>query len=308
MSRVLVTGADGFVATHLIRMLVRRGDVVFGIGLFDPAPGCAPMTEYRRADAADATTLVALFSAWRPEYIFHLAGTTRGGDLEIYRANLTTTLSVLATAREVLPEAGILVVGSAAEYGNVRPEDLPITEETPRRPRGAYGLSKYAATLAAEDAHRGWGARVVIGRPFNIVGAGISRDLLVGALIDRIATAVVEPSARSVIVGRTDTSRDFIAVEDVVDGFMRMMDAKAWGEEFNLCSATATPISRVCEMLLALSPRALTLESSQALQRSEDTPVSFGSYEKARRVLGFVPTATLERMLRDAWEYRIGPG
>ena len=157
----------------------------------------------------------------RPDLVFHLAGIQQGEAKDIYRTNVMGAVHLLEAVRQECHSSRVLLVGSAAEYGLVGKNELPVTESTPCKPQGPYGLSKYASTLAGLDWSRQFGMKVVIARPFNIIGAGISPNLFAGALLARAREALATQGDPMVKVGNMESQRDFIAVEDVVEAYMR---------------------------------------------------------------------------------------
>jgi GDP-4-dehydro-6-deoxy-D-mannose reductase len=241
----------------------------------------------------------------KPDWVFHLAGSFSGTPADIYRANLSSGISVLEAVRSHKPDARILVVGSAAEYGPTAMEDMPLTEEHPCRPTSSYGLAKYGLTQAAVEYWARWNIKVVAVRPFNIVGAGVPASLLLGALLERVKAAV-NSSDPVVAIGRTDTERDFVAVEDVVWSYDQLIRGEHWGEVFNICSGCPESISSVAQRLLAVCPRPIRLELDSALVRPNDAQSVYGSWRKANSHFGFRPSINLDDALRSAWEHVLG--
>lgn len=299
----LVTGACGFCGQHLgDRLAAEEG--VRSVGLDRSAPAATPVgfKECVVGDLEDGRFVEEVIRRVQPRWVFHLAGLVRGADPEIYRANVLGAINLLEAIRTQAPDARVLLVGSAAEYGAVSAADLPIREEYRGRPEGAYGLSKYCGTLAGLDYARRYGLRVVVARPFNIIGAGVPPGLIVGAIIQRALTALRGPEPRVVKVGNLDTQRDFVAVEDVVDAYWRLLQGGAWGEVFNISSGEPHTIRSVVEVLLEHAGGGLRLEVDPALMRPSDVPVAYGSNRKIAATIGFKPQRTLADALRAAWD------
>jgi GDP-4-dehydro-6-deoxy-D-mannose reductase len=305
---VLITGACGFCATHLARALAAEDRVrVVGTDLAAAPSSDAPFADYHAADLAQPGTAAALVRQVRPDMLFHLAGRFRGTQEEIHRANYLGGVNVLEAVREAAPRARVLVAGSAAEYGPARTEDMPIAEDCVCRPSGAYGRSKHALCLAALDSAHRRGLKVVVARPFNVVGAGVPPALVVGAVLERARRALAGPDPPVVAVGNVDSMRDFIAVEDLSAAYLRMIRGDFWGEAFNLCSGVPRRIRDVVELLLAHSPRPITYRVDPQLVNPDDVPVFFGNCDKASRAFGFALSIGLEESLQSAWEYAMRP-
>jgi nucleoside-diphosphate-sugar epimerase len=303
--RAVVTGALGFTGRHLARRLAAERSIsVVGVDLAASPPASLPLTTYLSCDIVAEGALAALVADQRPDWIFHLAGRFSGPAPAVYRANLLTVLDLLEAVRSQAPGAKVLLVGSAAEYGPVSSDRLPITEDTQCRPVTSYGRAKLAATEAALD-HGRRGLHVVVVRPFNIVGAGVPTDLVVGAILDRLVLAL-ERGDEEVRVGNLDCERDFVAVADVVDAYVRLMADDSWGRVFNLCSGCPIAIRSVVETLLSYAARPIRPVVDPALCRPDDVKVSYGSWERAHQAIGFTPVTPLEDALRAAWLSRTG--
>lgn len=302
MRTVLITGVAGFTGSHLVRRLRRDHDIrIVGID-------CAPVRQSPDApdvclqtDLADTAALRSTVTEFAPAWVFHLAGRSSGMAEALYEANLMNTVRLLEVIKEHLPQCAVLLIGSAAEYGRAVGNNLPFTEHSACQPMNAYGISKHAMTMAALDYVRHYGLKVVIARPFNIVGAGIPRNLVAGAILSRIRESLQRPDHPPIQIGNTDSVRDFVAVEDAVNGYVRLLECGQWGEVFNICSGRGRRIGDIVDMLLAQSPVPLRVEVDPALVRSSEVDVSFGSYAKAREAIGFEPVTPLESALHAAW-------
>jgi GDP-4-dehydro-6-deoxy-D-mannose reductase len=104
-------------------------------------------------------------------------------------------------------------------------------------------------------------------------------------------------------IGNLDTQRDFVAVEDAVEAYLRLIRCDCWGEVFNVCSGQPRSIRSLVEQLLGFSKRPVRLLVDPALVRPADVPVAYGSWEKAHRAAGFAPATRLEDALRSAWNH-----
>ena len=238
MQKVLITGVGGFCASHLVTRL-RKTESVFicGTDISKVKPVNVPLDSYRQVDITDPGQVIELVQQFQPDWIFHLAGLVGNANVaDIYHVNVSGTINLLDAYCRFAPEASMLLVGSAAEYGPVTSDLLPVTEEQACNPMGTYGISKYAVTMAGLDfAHR-YNKKIVIARPFNIIGAGISSNLVLGAVLERIKQALANPGAPVIKIGNVASARDFIAVEDVVEAYVQLIKGDYWGEIFNICS------------------------------------------------------------------------
>jgi GDP-4-dehydro-6-deoxy-D-mannose reductase len=298
----IITGAAGFIAAHLARRL--RDDSAIRIVGLDrvAAPKGAKFDEYMQADLDSPSDIGKCLERTRPDWVFHLAGRSDGDPLAIYRSNVLTTVNLLESLRASAPEARVLLIGSAAEYGEVPESEMPISEEQPCRPVGPYGVSKHSMTLTGLDYARRALLKVVVARVFNVVGPGMPQNLLLGAVLARLLAAVKESPTRPVKVGSLDGSRDFVAVEDVVEACCAMMVGEWSGEVFNICSGRATEVRALVGLALKCSTCPVTLEVDPTLVIRRGGTRVFGDCSKAVRLLGYRPTQRLESVVESTWK------
>ena len=289
--KALVTGASGFVGTHLVGHLAAEGDDVIGMDRVSGDP-----------DLLDAHGITAAFIDARPNVVYHLAGDADVGGswnraADTFRANAEGTLNVLAAAREAGVER-VVIVGSADEYGRVQGVDLPITEAQPLSPVSPYAASKVAAEYLAVQAGLGYGQEIIRARPFNHLGPGQTERFVAPALAMRIARN--EIAGVSVVpVGNLTPRRDFTDVRDVVRAYRLMMLHGQPGEVYNICSGTAVPVQELADRLIAMAAIPMRLESDPDLQRGVDIPVLCGDATALQRSTGWSPQVPLDTTLRD---------
>jgi GDP-4-dehydro-6-deoxy-D-mannose reductase len=307
--QALITGASGFCAKHLAALLRAEGECrIAGSDITEHGPKDSAIDEYYRADVSNLEQMAGLVKTLQPDMLFHLAGTSGGSSSSAYLASPRNTflvntmgaLNVLEAVRLHAPDCRLLLVGSAAEYGYVPQPELPASEERFCRPAGTYGASKLAATLAGREYVQKFGMKVVMARPFNIIGPGMPRDLVVGALASRAKEALAGSQDVIVKAGDLSPERDFVAVEDVIRAYVRLVQGDYWGEVFNICSGQPHSIQHVAEMLFSHSPRPITLQTDSSLAQSSVHSM-YGSFEKAQRAIAFTPKVSLESSLAAVW-------
>ncbi len=293
--KALVTGAGGFVGRELVRYLEESGDEVVGL---DRASG---------ADVTDAAAMRDLFLRHRPAAVYHLAaqshvGASFGAPQEVFRVNAEGALNILQAARASGAER-VLMVGSADEYGAVRPEDLPINEEAPLRPLSPYGASKVAAEYLGLQAFLGDGLPVVLVRSFNHTGPGQAERFMIPGLARRVAVAERE-GRKQIPVGSLEPVRDFTAVTDVVAAYRLLVERGVPGEVYNVCSGVGRSVGDVAEHLLRLARHAIELAQDPALVRPVEVPRLVGDNTKLRTATGWAPSVSFDDTLAailDHW-------
>ena len=293
---VLVTGSSGFTGTHLLRLLVAEGVQVFTHG-----PDEGRFGRHYDTPIYDLRALIGLVKEAQPDYVFHLAGVAKAANYAefylvntLYAANLLQALQ--AAGRENSP---VLLVGSAAEYGAVEPGQLPILEDIPPRPYSHYGVSKLAQTQLGVTLAR-TGRRLIMVRPFNIIGRGMGEHLSIRAFVRQVAQIVVGDRPAVMCVGNLFSSRDFIDVEETVRIYWKLLKTPtAYGQIINVCSGKPVRMKDLLDRLLELSGVSIEIQPEPSLLRGVDPSMIYGSPEKLHSILGIVPRRNIDEMLKD---------
>ena len=248
MQTVWVTGAAGFTGrfmTRHLRTLEKRVRVV-GLDLLADSVDGADTT--LRVDLSDADSVRRAAEAEPPSVIIHLAGLMPPHSEEAMRHINVDASITLANAVQAAQSGNIRLIcsGSAAEYD--RDIEAP-DEDSPCNPAGAYGRSKNEQTtrLLSLNSPR---FEVVVARAFNLVGPGLSENLVAGGLCRQFLRqaendGVIAPK------GPIESVRDFIDVRDVVAAYWLLATAGNAGEIYNICSGEGTSIARLIEVMQA---------------------------------------------------------
>ncbi|MCA1842014.1 MAG: GDP-mannose 4,6-dehydratase [Actinobacteria bacterium] len=293
--KALVTGAGGFVGQTLTAHLRGHGDEVVAV---DRANG---------PDVTDAAAVRNLVGRERPDAVYHLAAVTHIGaswdaPAEVFRINAEGTLNVLSACAA----AGVnrvLVVGSADEYGAVRPEDLPLSEDAPLRPLTPYGASKVAAEYLALQAFLGERLATIRVRAFNHSGRNQSDRFMIPGLARRIAAAE-RHGRKEIPVGSLEPVRDFTNVEDVVVAYRLLVERGEPGEVYNVCSGVGHSVADVADHLLGLARHAIELVPDPSLIRPIEVPRLVGDNTRLCQATGWTPAISFEDTLTailDRW-------
>jgi GDP-4-dehydro-6-deoxy-D-mannose reductase len=309
--RVLVTGASGFVGPHVLRAVHDAGHEAWGTDR-SPRPGSP---RHRTCDLADAGQARAMLAAMRPDAVVHLAGTAsvaRSFDhpQEVLGNNLLAACNLLEAVRGE-PGAGIrvLLVGSAEQYGPVRPDELPVGEAHPQRPASPYAVSKVAQEHLALQYRAAWGLDVVLTRSFNHSGPGQSPDFVLPAIARQIAAAEAGAAEPVLHVGNLDVERDFLDVRDVARAYVLLLEKGESGAVYNVCSGEAVHLRALVDALVSRARVAMRIETDPARFRPADLPALRGDPSRLRQATGWerrIPLATTLADVLDDWRRRGG--
>lgn len=299
MSRVLVTGVNGFTGRYLAPRLQAEGYEVHGIVHAPGAEAVDGVASLHVAALSDLPRLSQVVADVQPTHVVHLAAIAfvAHDDVdELYRTNVVGTrnlLQALATA-SARPEM-VLLASSANIYGNKR--EGALDEETSPEPANDYGISKVAMELVA----RTYGDRLPIGivRPFNYTGVGQAANFVIPKIVQH-----AKARRPTIELGNLDVERDFSDVRTVVDCYARLLSApEAAGGIFNVCSERALSLREIIAEVERLSQHTMEIRVNPAFVRANEVRSLYGSRRKLEQVIGPVempPFAETLRWMLDA--------
>lgn len=302
--RVLVTGATGFLGTWTLRhWKVTHPDSELWATSNLPLSRRSPADRFLRVDLCSREATEELVSACRPTHVVHLAGLTHNARLaEQLRVNVLGTEN-LYNALAHIDEGGrvrIVQASSAAAYGSVHPEELPITEKQLPRPVSSYALSKLAQDYLAGAMWRTRGLQVTCARIFNILGPGQSDHLVPMTFIRQLINARAHLSDR-LEVGNTMSRRDFVDVQDIMSAFDALIDHGQPGEVYNVASGRDISIQEIIEKLVVISKQHIKVEIVAERARPTDVPCVRADISKITTETGWRPKIPLPKSLEAMW-------
>lgn len=306
-SRVLVTGARGFVGGYLIPVLESEGYEVYGLSR-GPAPSDRRSERWIAADLTDAEALRAALKRLRPSAIVHLAAQSSvprsfREPLPTLENNILGAAALLYAAAELSPHPTVLVIGSPEEYGRVTPKQQPLRETHPLQPVSPYGVSKAAQSLLALSLYYSAGLPSVVIRPFNHTGPGQSPQFVLPAFaqqVARIEAGLQEPVIR---VGNLEALRDFTDVQDIVRAYSAALRHCPPGRVYNLGSGRTIRTGWLLDELLKRSRVHITVEADPGRMTPSDIPELRADPKEFITATGWQPAIPLEQTVADVLEY-----
>lgn len=311
-TRALVTGGNGFVAQWAIRAMLQRDWIVTAAGV-GPAPRSMVLNEEERARVAwkrmDITSQEEVEDAVdfaRPDMVLHLAGISHVLDAlskpgYAYEVNTVGAVRLLAEVRKhraaKTADPVVLIVGSAEQYGRHELNEMPLHEGLEQRPLTLYAASKMAQEIAALQAFRSEGVRVVCTRSFNHSGIGHSHHFLLPGLVAR--ARALPKSGGSLVIGNADTVRDFLHVSDVAEAYLSLLERGVVGEAYNVSSGEGVTVRTLATTVLHHLGIDADITIDPALMRPVDVPVLVGSNSKLRHATGWAPRRTRDDIIDD---------
>jgi nucleoside-diphosphate-sugar epimerase len=297
--KALVTGASGFLGSRLTAELQDKGVEVHTMGV---RPWAGRHVILKAIN--DEQGIVDALANTKPDVVFHLAGATSAETRQQLRAvNAGFAEQIFRAMRRARCFPRTLVVGSAAEYGRVDPQDLPTAEDLPARPLTDYGKTKLEQTEAALRAARD-GLPVVIARPFNVIGPGMRSHLVLAKVAERLAAIRHGDPNRELLLGDLSSTRDFIQIEHVTEAFQRLLTSdRGLGKIVNVCSGVERETRSLVQRMIEISELEVSIREDAASRRSSDAPTrSVGANERLQRLTGLQPTLDVDRTLSSLLE------
>jgi len=245
--RILITGASGFTAYHLIKLLVTEPECELYL------TDCVSIGSGKilNCDLTQRGPVKALIGEIRPERIYHLAGSfTNNYDID-YSVNVLSTKNILDALLEFIISSRVLLVGSSAEYGLINAEANPVTESHPLQPCRIHGLTKIYQTHLMHFYCRVHQMDLVMARTFNLSGDGkrISKLMFIGNVFDQIEK-LRKGEISKIVVGNLETRRDYIDVWEAVKYYQKIMERGRAGEVYNVGSGTSVKMRDLLALLL----------------------------------------------------------
>jgi GDP-4-dehydro-6-deoxy-D-mannose reductase len=305
----LVTGAEGFIGSHLVKFLHAKGWKVVGGYLLD---GSVPAVrsrnlEFTQLDLRNGQRITQVLAKYQPTHIFHLGAqslpTVSWADpVRTFEANIMGSLYLLEAVRYAKSRCVFVSACSSAEYGNVPASAIPVSEEQPLRPLHPYGISKLCLDLLAREYFVDYGIAAVNVRLFNTTGPGKTNDApsdFVRQLI-RIKKGLQKPVIE---VGNLKPRRAFLDVNDTVRGFYLAALKGKHGEAYNLCATKTHEIGHLLRTAIRLSGVKAKVLPVQRLMRPSDEKIIFGRTVKIQKDTGWKPLFTIEHTLQSMLDY-----
>lgn len=316
MKKVLVTGADGFIGSHLVETLVEAGlDVrafVFynsfaSAGWLDHS-NARHQVELFAGDIRDAKRVRDAMAGC--DTVFHLAALIAipfsYSSVESYvDTNVRGTMNVLQAALEC--GAHVLQTSTSEVYGTA--QFVPITEDHPLRPQSPYAATKVASDQLALSYHRSFDLPVTVVRPFNTYGPRQSTRAVIPTIITQIASG-----KESIRLGALAPTRDFNYATDTASGFLALAKTRsALGEVVNLGSGFEVSIGETAELIAQVAGKAVRIEADPQRMRPATSEVErlFADFSKATRLSEWTPEfggrAGFVRGLEKTYEWFSNP-
>jgi NAD dependent epimerase/dehydratase len=311
MKQILVTGADGFIGSHLVEELIKKDYKVKAFCYYNSFNSWGWLDTFSKEQLAkieiftgDVRDPNGVREAMKGiDTVFHLAAliaipySYHSPDSYV-DTNIKGTLNILQAARE-LGTQRILVTSTSEVYGTAL--YVPIDEKHPKQGQSPYSATKIGADHMAESFYRSFNLPVTIVRPFNTFGPRQSARAVIPTIITQLLAGKTE-----IHLGATHPTRDLLFVKDTVNGFIEIaLSEKTLGEEVNIATQSEISIGDLAQKLIAqINPAAKIITQEERLrpQKSEVERL-FGSCQKIKQLTAWQQQYSLDQGLAQTIEW-----
>lgn len=309
--RVLVTGAGGFIGSHLVERLLEEGCEVVAFVKYNS------LNKWGWLDSFDKKVLdkIEIFTGdirnsdsvrkavKSVDVVFHLAALisipySYISPESYVETNIKGTLNILQACTDYSIEK-VLITSTSEVYGTAK--FVPITEDHPKQGQSPYSATKIAADYLAESFYRSFDLPVVIVRPFNTFGPRQSARAVIPTIITQLLSGYEE-----IKLGSLHPTRDLVYVKDTVEGFVRLAKCdSAIGKEVNIATQSEISIQDLAKKLInKINPNAkIVSEDVRIRPQNSEVERLLGSNEKLRKLTGWVPETDIDRGLELTIEW-----
>ena len=339
MKKILITGANGFIGSHLIDFLIKKNLLIYGLDL----PGInfknlshyiaseSNSTELKKlkflekyiqiptnvnnlklieCDLKNKNLLEEIIKKIKPKYIFHfgaqpLIGPSWENPAETIEANVIGTINIFEPVKNNKIKTKIILACTSTEFGTTAKIGRPLKETDPLMAIHPYGISKIAAELLARQYYINFGIDSVVLRLFNQTGprkkAGAAAEFTrkVAEIDSGIRESTIE-------VGNLDSYRDFTGIKDTTQAIWLAAKKGNPGETYHVCSNRKTQIRELLQIALGFSNKKIkVIDHVSDKMRKFDEDIIIGDNSKIRNELGFKITQPIEEVLKEMYDYWI---
>lgn len=281
MKKIVVLGSSGFTGRNLIHRLKKeQGIEVIGVDYLSDGREGSYM-----CDLKDLEEVMKLLSKVKPDQIYNVAGSISNSYEECYASNVVITKNILDVMESIKLIGRVLLVGSAAEYGLVSADDLPVKETQTPNPVSIYGLTKVYQSVLMRTYRNLYDLDIVMVRPFNLIGEGISESLFPGRLqrsIEDLKSGKIE----RIKTGSLNARRDYIPIDDALVYYQLVMDKGVTGETYNVGSGRSVLLRDLLRGLLSKEGLDMSVVDEMPVQEKNklDVPDIYGDISKLKNL------------------------
>lgn len=313
--KALITGITGFVGSHLADLLLKENVEVVGLTRWRSSKEnilhFVDQVTLEHGDLVDLPSLLIVLDKHRPDVIFHFGAQSLVP--YSFRAPITTLetniigtcnlLEAIKILRNNKFDPIVVICSSSEVYGQVREDEVPITEDNPFRPASPYAVSKVGEDMLGLQYWLSWGIKTIRTRLFTHCGPRRGDVFVVSNFAKQIAEIEIKERDPVVSVGNLDSIRTFMDVRDAVKAYWLLVNKCSPGEVYNVGGNVTMTIGEMLNKLLKLSTRNIEIKVDPERLRPSDVTLQIPCTDKFRAVTGWIPQIDFDVTLKDILEY-----
>jgi len=311
---ILITGATGFVGSHLVEYILKNHLEYEVLGMrrwkskTNETAYENPQINYIDCELRNFNQVDEILQTIKPVKIFHLAAqsfvpTSWKAPQETLETNIIGQCNLLESALKLKPMPVIQIAGSSEEYGLIKPNETPITEKQPLRPLSPYAVSKIGQDFLGYQYFKSYGLPVIRTRAFNHTGPRRGEQFVCSNFAKQIAMIEKKKKKPVIEVGDLTSIRDFTDVRDIVRAYWLATEKCQHGKIYNIASGKGIQISEVLKILLSFSAQKIQIKTDPARLRPSDVKILIGNATRFRKATGWKPEIPFKKTMQDLLEY-----
>ena len=314
MKKVLITGVNGFVGSHLAEYVIENNLGEVHGTVRGKTPSYVNIEKVRdkigimSCDLVDAFSTDNVIKEVQPDIVFHVAAqafvpASWKSPSETMNSNVLGSLNLFEAIRRNDIDPRIQIACSSEEYGLVLPNEVPIKETNPLRPLSPYGVSKVAMDLLGYQYFKSYGMKIVRTRAFNHSGPRRGMEYVDSNWARQVALIEKGKQKPELFVGSLTARRDFTHVRDIVRAYWIAATKATPGEVYNICTGKDYSMQQVLDMLLKLTNKKIKVTQDPERMRPSDVEILLGDCSKFKKETGWKPEISYEQTLKETLDY-----
>ncbi|MBR3760687.1 MAG: GDP-mannose 4,6-dehydratase [Ruminococcus sp.] len=305
--KALIIGGAGFVGGYLIRELSSAGQEVFATCLENE--NISGNCSVRTLNILNADAVIEVIGEIKPDVIYHLAAQS-SVSLSWKKPQLTADINVIGTINVLeavknceKKDIRLILIGSGEEYGFIRKDACPLTEEEPLNPGNIYAATKACQGMLGEVYARAYKMDIVMVRAFNHSGPQQLPMFVISDFCRQIALIEKGDSPAVMSVGNLAAKRDFTDVRDVVRAYRLLGEKGVSGRTYNVGRGKAVEIQYILDTALSFSQKEIKVQQDPARMRASDIPVIEPDVSRIYEDTGWKAEISMEQTIEDTLDY-----
>ncbi len=304
MEKILLTGATGFIGSELLPKLIQEGYEVHTLERYVTGRYSVDIENVHYANMQDKNAVYEIVKSVKPDYVIHLAAISAvsfsyDNYNEVSDVNYIGSANLAEACRKLCNLKAFITAGTSEMYGmTLNDRNKKLDEQSPLMPNSPYAVAKAAFGSYLKYMNMAYGFPYIELRPFNTY----MRKANTHFFIERTITQMLK--GKEVILGNRTAVRDWLYVDDHVDGYLKALRSpKAIGESVNLCTGIGYRTEETANIIAKMTDFNGEIRWNESEHRPLDAKMLIGDNSKAKKLLGWTPRYSLNEGLKKDIEY-----